>query len=314
MTDILAQMDRYALAIVFFNVLLQQGGLPIPTYPTLILAGAILARPGHSALAFVAAGVAAAMAADSLWYLAGRRYGTSVLGFLCRVSLTPDNCVRQTSSTFNRYGAPSLLVAKFIPGFAAIAGALSGVVGMSYRKFLVFDFLGATLWVSVPIAAGYAFRSAIDDVLRWIGRFGEAALAIAVILLGIYIAFKWMQRQRVARELEMDRISVDQLDRLLRSKTVPTILDVRIDQVQSATGRIPGARLVQADRIDEGIAGLALTDEIVVYCSCPNEASAVTVSKSLRERGFKNVHPLAGGIDAWAKAGFSVDRNTTGAH
>ena len=61
--------------------------------------------------------VLACLIADSGWYLAGGRYGGRVLRLICRLSLTPDSCVSQTESVFDRWGARSLIVAKFVPGF-----------------------------------------------------------------------------------------------------------------------------------------------------------------------------------------------------
>lgn len=307
MQDVIALMNQYALAVVFANVLLEQGGFPLPAYPTLLLAGALSAGKEHSAVMLLAAGVVGAGIADSLWYLAGRSFGTSVLGLLCRISLTPDTCVRQTTQTFDRYGAPSLLVAKFVPGFAAIAAALSGVVGIRYRRFLLFDTLGATIWVGVGIGLGYLLRSVIDDVLRWVAMFGRWAIVIGMAVLVAYLISKWLQRRRIARELQMDRISVEQLRGRMRGGNPPVIFDVRLPAVQGATGRIPGARLIHADRIDEAVVGLPPSSEMVVYCSCPNEASAVTVARALRARGFRSVLPLRGGIDAWTAAGLPVE-------
>ena len=71
-------------------------------------------------------GALAAMIADTFWYMTGRRYGTRVLRTLCRISLSPDSCVRQTESIFDRFGAASMIFAKFIPGFASVATALAG--------------------------------------------------------------------------------------------------------------------------------------------------------------------------------------------
>ena len=122
-----------SFGIVFLNVLVEQLGAPIPAYPVLVVTGALeggsLARLGW--LTVIA--VAAALIADVLWYQAGRAYGHRVLGRICRISLSPDACIRQTESVYGRWGAKSLLVAKFVPGFASIASALAGVVGTPLR-------------------------------------------------------------------------------------------------------------------------------------------------------------------------------------
>src|SRR5436309_14448683 len=109
---------QYGLTFVFVNVLLEQLGLPIPAAPTLIVAGALSVRGGLRLVDVLAVSVAASLLADSLWYLLGRRLGPGVLKTLCRISLSPASCVRQTSAAFERWGMPSLLVAKFIPGFS----------------------------------------------------------------------------------------------------------------------------------------------------------------------------------------------------
>jgi membrane protein DedA with SNARE-associated domain len=149
MNSLLHLVEQYGLTVVFFNVLVEQLGAPLPAYPTLVITGALLERSGYSGysaplLLFIA--VLAALIADFMWYLAGRRYGRKVMGTLCRISLSPDSCVRQTESVYLRWGASSLLVAKFIPGFASIASALAGALGTRRTSFIFFDSVGAALW------------------------------------------------------------------------------------------------------------------------------------------------------------------------
>ena len=104
MGQLISLIQQYGLGFVFLNVLALQAGVPIPAYPTLIVAGAYAATMGPPVYALVAIGVLAAVIADTGWYLAGRRFGTRVLKTLCRVSLSPDSCVRQTESIFTRFG------------------------------------------------------------------------------------------------------------------------------------------------------------------------------------------------------------------
>src|ERR1700675_1574608 len=107
-------MDRliaeYGLALVFANVLLEQVGLPIPAIPTLVVAGALAAEGGFSPLAIFAVAFVACMIGDVIWYLGGRRYGRRVMTLLCRVSLSPDSCVRQTEVHFERWGGLMLVL------------------------------------------------------------------------------------------------------------------------------------------------------------------------------------------------------------
>jgi rhodanese-related sulfurtransferase len=107
----------------------------------------------------------------------------------------------------------------------------------------------------------------------------------------------------------MDRVSVQDLQKMLAEGTARTILDVRSPLTQAASGRIPGARAVDMQLIAQSIDGVPVDDEVIVYCACPNEASAVKVAQQLKELGFKRVRPLDGGIDAWIAAGFDVERD-----
>src|SRR5689334_7086280 len=89
-------IEHYGLLVVFLSVLLDVGGLPIPSYPALLVAGALSLSDGASVPQIIAAGVAGAIVADLLWYAAGARLGNRVLALLCRFTISPDSCVRQT--------------------------------------------------------------------------------------------------------------------------------------------------------------------------------------------------------------------------
>jgi membrane protein DedA with SNARE-associated domain len=168
-------IQQYGLGFVFLNVLALQAGLPIPAYPTLIVAGAYAAIGGDPLWALVLVGIAAALIADTGWYVAGRRFGLRILNTLCRVSLSQDSCVRQTETIFQRFGPASMLFAKFVPGFASVATALAGALRLRYWVFLVFDAIGAGLWVSVGLGLGYLFRDAISDVMDKLASLGNTA-------------------------------------------------------------------------------------------------------------------------------------------
>ena len=143
MAQLVDLIQYYGLAFVFVNVLLLQAGLPVPAYPTLIITGALATRGGASVPALVAVAVVAALIADLAWYSAGRRFGSGVLKTICRISLSPDSCVRQTEAIFTRWGAQSLMVAKFIPGFASVATAMAGVLRVPLWRFVPADAIGA---------------------------------------------------------------------------------------------------------------------------------------------------------------------------
>lgn len=307
METLLALIQQYGLLFVFANVLLLQAGLPVPAYPTLIITGALAASGGASVPALVGVAVVAALIADLGWYTAGRRFGTNVLKSLCRVSLSPDSCVRQTESIFIRWGAPSLAVAKFVPGFASVATAMAGVLRTPLPRFVFFDAMGAALWSVVGIGLGYLFRGAINDILATLETLGRIGLWVIAGAFLLYILVRWWQRELFVWKLRMDRVTVQELHELLGQKRASTVIDVRSPTSQAMTGRIPGAITVDPKHLRVDLLAVAPGGEVVVYCACPNEYTAATVAKALVQHGFKRVRPLLGGIEAWTAAGFPVE-------
>src|ERR1700691_1969596 len=139
---------RHGYAVLFFWVLAEQGALPIPSVPLLLVCGA-LAKTGHLTPASILFfGVLACLIADGAWFQLGRSRGRRILGFLCRLAREPDYCVRETENGCVRYGVRFLLVSKFIPGMNALAAPLAGTSRVGWVPFLFFDTLGAALFVS----------------------------------------------------------------------------------------------------------------------------------------------------------------------
>lgn len=310
MQTLLTLIEHYGLWLVLANVLALQLGLPVPAYPTLIVVGAITARGDILVWQVIAVAVTASLVADLCWYAAGARLGRRVLRLMCVLSLSPDSCVRQSEQIYARWGPASLMVAKFVPGFAAVATSMAGLVRTPLARFVVFDAIGALLWSGAAVGLGWLFRDAVNDVLDVLAQAGRWGLLALVSALALYIAFKALQRHRLIRRLRMARISVDELSRMIERDERPLIVDVR-SLASQQQGRIPGAVAIDTHAIDESLAaqGLAggVADEVIVYCACPNEASAALVAQRLMRVGFKRVRPLAGGIEAWVERGYGVE-------
>ncbi len=298
----------FGLSFVFLNVLLEQLGLPLPAIPTLVVAGALAANGQLPTLGVCAAAVAACFIGDSAWYLAGRAYGVRVMKVLCRISLTPDTCVSQTQSSFERWGARALVIAKFIPGLSMIAPPLAGATRMGFARFALFSAAGAVLWVGVAILAGLLLKSQIARLLPRLTGVGGTVIVILLVLLGTYIAFKWRERRRFYALLDMARIDVDELYERMQGDTAPVIVDVRSPTARGLERRrIPGALQLPVQEVERHARSLPRDREIILYCNCPNEASAAQAAKLLISQGFRRVRPLRGGLDAWIAAGYAVE-------
>jgi membrane protein DedA with SNARE-associated domain/rhodanese-related sulfurtransferase len=303
MDTLLHIIESYGLWVVFVCVLLDQGGLPFPSYAPMIVTAALATDKHESLWPVLLVATVAALIADIAWFAGGRRFGGKLLRLMCKVSLSPDSCVGLTRRIYVRWGAPSLILAKYIPGFAAVSTTLAGESGTSWRRFVIYDGIGAALWASGAVALGAIFHEAVEAVLIQLDQLGQMAVLLLVVAIALFVAVKWWQRRSFMEQIRMSRITTDELASLLDSGSPATILDVRTPERRAASGWIPGSISVR------DVAELQVSPgaEVIVYCDCPNDASAAIVAKKLKERGFKRVRPLAGGIEAWQARGRRVD-------
>lgn len=299
-----------APVVAFLGVFAGAIGLPVPAMPTLIVVGSTLvtARDPMLIIATFLAALAGAFLGDAAWFLTGRRFGYRVLDGLCRISLSPDTCVRRASGFFEKRGVKLLLVSRFIPGLSLVAIPIAGASDTRFSRFTVYDLLGATLWISVGLSAGMLFYRQIDAVLALLRQFGIGLAAAGIIALALWIVFRYVRRTLLILRLRKTRISVDELSMLLANEPGALIVDVR-----STSSRrddpfvIPGSRLFDLATADVELATLPRHSAVVIYCSCPNEVSAARVAERLSKLGFANVRPLTGGLGAWRDAGRDVE-------
>jgi membrane protein DedA with SNARE-associated domain len=265
MTGLLAQ---YGLVLVFANVFLTQAGAPVPAVPMMIVAGALSVSGDYAAGSIVGLAVLASVAGDAIWYAGGRFYGHRVLKTLCRISIEPDSCVKQTENIFERWGAASLLVAKFVPGFSTVAPPLAGAMRLGVLRFLGYSAVGAALWAGMAVAAGVVFAQQVDWLLQWLSEMGSKAALVIGGAFALFVTYKWWERRRFIRRLRMARISVDELYELMEDGAAPVVLDVRSRGARSLDPRrIPGARHVDLAEPERHLAGVPPEHEVVVYCT-----------------------------------------------
>lgn len=305
MTELLAQ---YGLWLLFAVVLAEQLGLPIPAVPLVMLAGARVADDPLYGVLALAVAVAASALGDAAWYVAGRLHGHRVLRLLCRISLSPDTCVRQSESTFTRYGIATLVIAKFVPGLSTLAPPLAGALGMKPSAFMLFNTAGAVLWAGAALLLGLLFAAQIDAVLDALAEMGVYAAALVAVLLALYIGWRWLDRRRALRQLQSERVAPEDLLAMLDRGDAVTVVDVRSGLITEAEPvRIPGALHIELEQIGVHLHRLPRDLPLIVYCACPNDVSAVRAALKLHAAGLKHARPLRGGIDGWLAAGYRVE-------
>ena len=266
MDQLTGPLAQYGLWLVFGNVLLTQLGAPLPAIPTLVVAGAFAQQGNWPAALVVGLAIVASLIGDLPWFLAGRYYGNRAINVMCRMAIEPDTCVRQTENIFERWGPPSLMVAKFVPGFATVAPPIAGAFRLALAPFLVYSAIGAGLWAGAAVALGMIFHNEVSRALDWVSDMGTWALAVGLVIV-FYLAFKWLERWFFIRVMRMARITVDELHELIQSGDAPVILDARSSGARKLDPRrIPGALLVDA-AVPTLHPGVATDRDVVIYCT-----------------------------------------------
>ena len=268
MHDTLQFVLRHGYLVVFLSVLAEQMGLPLPSLPVLLTMGALAGKGQMSYPLALALCVLAAILADLTWYTMGLRRGAAILRLLCKISLEPDSCVRQTENVFLRYGARALLFAKFVPGLSAAFPPMAGNFRMPLWKFCLFDGLGALAWAGSYSLIGVLFRNQLDIALAALLRMGSWVLGFIALLLAAYVLFKYIQRRRFVYKLRVARIEAAELKALMDSGEKVVIIDLRnsLEREDSAL-KIPGSVALDFEDIESGFADIPRDEDVVLYCT-----------------------------------------------
>jgi len=306
-----AIVAQYGVGLVFAATLAARLGVPIPAVPFLVIAGGLSSRGAISLALVVVFATVASTLGDGAWYLAGRRYGYRILRLLCRVSMSPDSCVRQSESLIGKWGGSALIGAKFLPGLSVVAAPMTGALGMTAREFLGFEVLGSALWALAFAGLGVLFSDDIQRLLDSIANLGLGAALVLLLAVILYVATRYVRRQASLRDQSIPRISVGDLAGWLDAGEDVVIVDVRSSgAVDLDARRIPGAVPVELKRVRQWAEGMPRERRIVLYCNCPNEASAARASRLLIDHGFLRAHPLAGGLEEWVRTGHRIDHHS----
>jgi len=259
---------HHGYLVIVVWVFVEQVGIPLPSTPLLLAAGALAGTGRMSFFASLFYAMLGATVADSIWYQLGRRKGIRILQLLCKISLEPDSCVRRTEGIFSKQGARSLLVAKFIPGLGAVTPPLAGIFHMRPRRFVLFDACGAVLWAGAYLGLGYVFSGQIENIAEHLASLGGGLLIFLVGVFGLYIGYKFVMRQRFLRELRIARITVEELKEKIDSGEEMVIVDLRHSvDFEADPELIPGARHMEAKDLEERNDQLPRNREVILYCT-----------------------------------------------
>lgn len=259
-------LHRYGYFLIFGIMLSEQLGLPTPALPILMLGGAMAAAHDLSFPVLILVATVAALIGDLVWFEIGRRRGRGILKMLCRLSLSPDNCVRKTEDAFAIRGVNSLIYAKFIPGLNTVAPPMAGVVRTSLFSFLWRDLLGILLYVSACAWPGFFFEKRVFDITNWFEQFGRVFFYILAAGLAIYILAKFSRLRMIQKTLYAARITPGELHEKMKGGELLTIVDLR-SSLAIGDGMLPGAIRIPPHEIDHHLHLLDRERQIIMYCT-----------------------------------------------
>jgi membrane protein DedA with SNARE-associated domain len=187
----------YGYWAVFFGVMLENAGLPIPGETILLVAGYYCAEDHLRMPLVMLIAAAGAVCGDNIGFAVGHHFGRSILLRFGRfVFLTPER-LEHMENYFRSHGNKTILVARFITGLRVFAALLAGASMMRWRVFLVYNVAGAILWSITITLLGYVFGQSLPILVRWVGRSGTFLL-IAAVVVGVII---WRIRAHRIRDM-----------------------------------------------------------------------------------------------------------------
>ena len=266
-----AELTRFLIhhgySVIFFWVLAEQAGMPLPSVPLLLSAGALSAEGKISFPFLLLLTFFGSFLSDLMWFQLGRTQGGRILSLLCRISMEPDSCVKNTENLFMKRGANSLLISKFLPVLNTVAQPMAGIVRLSWLKFLAYDICGTLFWAGTILLTGRIFHRQVEDLLSLLHRSGLPLLFIVLLAAAAWISFKHVQRRRFIHKLRISRIGPEDLkDELDSGRAV--VVDLRNQfTLDEDSVQIPGALRLTPEELEMRHEEIPRDRDIILYCT-----------------------------------------------
>ena len=189
-------LQHYGVWAIGLLIMLEDFGIPVPG-ETILIAGAIYAGAGR--LNIVLVGVVAFLAAilgDNIGFAIGHFGGRALALRWGKYVFLTEERLNKAERFFDRRGAIVITFARFVEGLRQANGIIAGITGMHWLRFLIFNAIGAALWVGTWVSLGYLAGDHITTIYHYINLYSYYVLiALGVLLLG-YIAWRLRRRSR----------------------------------------------------------------------------------------------------------------------
>jgi len=302
-----AAIATWGSALVFFNVLISRLGIPIPAVPLLLFAGVAIVDHRLTFWHVLIAAVLGALTGDGVWFTAGRVLGRRLIHALARLSVSVEKRVRRARALFVRFGPAIVAVSKFVPGLAIITPPLMGTTRVNPLIFFAWDALGVTAWATFWLLGGAIFERHLRMLVEAVRAHGATILDLLFVIALGYLVYRLVRRWRAQPPLKLAHVTPERIDAMLRPAMPPMILDARPEpERQKKPYRLPRVLHIERNSLDE-VDVSSVMHNTVVYCVCPDHATARVLSQQMRDKGFRRVRALRGGLDAWERRGYAVE-------
>ncbi len=201
MADLPRLIGRYGYLVVFFGVMLEGAGMPLPGETVLIAAGALVHRgvlDFGDALFF---GILGAVVGNQIGYWVGRFGGRPFVLRWGRYTLIRPERLGHAEAFFARHGGRAVFLARFVTGLRVFGALVAGTSRMPWGKFALYNVLGGTVWATAAVSLGYFLWASISLVEHWVGRVSLILLAALVLAL----LLRWAYRRATHEEGEGSR-------------------------------------------------------------------------------------------------------------
>jgi membrane-associated protein len=192
LTDFFA---RYGYWVIFFGVMLENAGLPIPGETVLLFAGFLAFHGKVKLLPAIVIAIVGATTGDSLGFLLGRYGGATFVNCFLRRYVWIAKRYDDAQTLFVQYGPWAVFTARFITGLRVFSGILAGVLLMPYLRFLFFNFTGAVCWALTIGCIGFFFGSNWERLVSFLEQMDRVVLAIVLAAVVVALVIHWTRRK-----------------------------------------------------------------------------------------------------------------------
>lgn len=178
----------YGYPVLFFGVLLENAGVPVPGETAVLVAGFMSSKAGgghFNLVTVVLLTVCAAVLGDNLGFWLGHRFARPRLQNGQRFLFLTPKTLQLAEGYFERYGLWTIFFARFIAGLRVIGALAAGTAGMHWTRFLIANTAGAVVWAITMSLLGYFFGHSWELLHHWIGRGGLILLGCVAVLAGL---------------------------------------------------------------------------------------------------------------------------------